>query len=125
IGFEAFLRLAHPEPVQGGLVVAVALLAVGVNAFIALRLREARSNLNVRAVLLHVAGDLAAAAGVVVAGLIIVLTGWLYADPLLSIAIAALIAWGALRILLETVNVLLEGTPSGIDLDLVTAEITA
>jgi cobalt-zinc-cadmium efflux system protein len=125
IVFEAARRLTtQPQPVEGGIVAGVALVAVAANAFIGLRLRDERHNLNVRAVLLHVFGDLAAAAAVVIAGLVILLTGWVYIDPLLSIAIAGLIAWGALRIVFETVNVLLEGTPAGIDLNRVTAEIT-
>jgi cobalt-zinc-cadmium efflux system protein len=69
-------------------------------------------------------GDVAASAGVVVAGAVILLTGWLYIDPLLSLAIAALIAYGAWGIARETVNLLMEGTPAGINLAAVTSEIT-
>jgi len=99
------------------------LIAVGVNSFIDLQLRGNKENLNVGAVRLHVLGDLVASVGVVVAGAIIVLTGWLYADPLISVGIAALIAWGALRIVLDTVNVLLEGVPKEIDLRAVESAI--
>lgn len=115
--YEAARRLAHPEPVQGVLVIASALIAVGVNGYIAFRLHGGDGNLNLRAALLHVVGDLAASVGVVLAGIVILLTGWLYADPLVSIAITALIAVGAIRIVLETVNVLLEGVPRGIDVE--------
>jgi cobalt-zinc-cadmium efflux system protein len=116
IGIEAARRLANPEPVQGGLVIGAALLAIAVNAFIALRLHGEHENLNVRAALLHVVGDLAASVGVVLAGAIILLTGWLYADPLVSIGIAALIAWSAIRIVVDTTNILLEGMPKGLQL---------
>ncbi len=61
----------------------------------------------------------------VVAGAIILITGWLYIDPILSLGIAALIAYGAWRIVRETVNLLLEGTPTDINLPDVTSEITA
>jgi cobalt-zinc-cadmium efflux system protein len=116
IAFEAVRRLRHPEPVQGELVVAAALVALALDTFVALRLRHAGHDLNVRAALLHVVGDLAAAAAVVVAGAVIVLTGWLPVDPLLSLAIAVLVASGAVTVIRTTVQILLEGTPSGVDL---------
>jgi cobalt-zinc-cadmium efflux system protein len=122
IAVEAVRRLQHPVPVGGGLVIAAALAAIAINAFIALSLRGA-GDLNVRAALLHVVGDLAASIGVVAAGVVIVLTGWLYADPLVSLAVAGLIALGALGLVRTGVNVLLEGTPAGIDLGAVRAEI--
>lgn len=123
IGYEAIRRFAHPEPIQGGLVVVAALVAIGVNSFIALNLRSAGKNLNIKAAMLHVVGDLAASVGVVIAGALILLTGWLWVDPAISLAIAGLIAWSALRIVLSTVNILLEGTPKDMDLRAVRAEI--
>src|SRR5690349_14142276 len=75
IGVEAVRRLLAPEPVQGGLVIATALGAIGINAFVILALRGDSHNLNLRAALLHVTGDVAASAGVVVAGVVILLTG--------------------------------------------------
>src|SRR6202140_1105525 len=124
IAYEAIQRLAHPEPVQGGVVIVAALVGIAINAFVAFGLRGEAHSLNVRAALLHVIGDIGASVGVVVAGAVILLTGWLYIDPLLSLAIAVLIAFGAWRIVRETVNLLLEGTPREIDLAAVTAEIT-
>ena len=125
IAIEAARRLANPQPVQGGLVIVAALLAIGVNAFIAMRLREGGGNLNIRAAMLHVIGDIGASIGVIVSGAIILMSGWYYADPLVSLGIAALIAWGALRIVRETANVLLEGAPHGVDLAQVRATILA
>jgi cobalt-zinc-cadmium efflux system protein len=124
IAVEAVRRLISPEPVQGGTVIATALAAIAINAFVIMTLRAQSENLNLRAALLHVTGDLAASAGVVVGGIVILLTGWLYIDPLLSLAIAALIAFGAWRIVREAVNLLMEGTPSEIDLAAVTKQIT-
>lgn len=124
IAFEAARRFAHPEPVNGGLVVVAALVAIGVNAYIALRLRGSDENMNVRAALMHVVGDLAASVGVIVAGAVILLTGWLYADPLVSLGITVLIAFSAIRIVFDTMNVLLEGVPRGIDVDDVRLTIT-
>jgi cobalt-zinc-cadmium efflux system protein len=124
IGYEALRRLANPEPIQGGIVIVAALLGIAINAYVAFGLRGDSHNLNMRAALLHVTGDIGASIGVVLAGAVILLTGWLYIDPLLSIAIAVLIAFGAWRIVRETVNLLMEGTPGDIDLAAVTGEIT-
>ena len=125
IAYEAVRRLAHPEPVQGGVVIVAALVGIAVNTFVAFRLRGESHSLNVRAAMLHVVGDIGASVGVVVAGVVILLTGWLYIDPLLSLGIAVLIAFGAWRIVRETVNLLMEGTPAEIDVAAVTREITA
>jgi cobalt-zinc-cadmium efflux system protein len=124
IAVEAVRRLTHPEPVQGGIVIVSALIAIAINAYVVLGLRGHGKSLNLRAALLHVTSDIGASAGVVVAGAIILLTGWLYIDPILSLGIAALIAFGAWRIVRETVNLLMEGTPRDIDIGAVTGEIT-
>lgn len=123
IAYEAVRRLAHPEPVQGAVVIVTALIGIAVNAYVVFGLRGETRSLNMRAAFLHVAGDIGASVGVVIAGVVILLTGWLYIDPILSLGIAALIAFGAWRIVRETVNLLLEGTPSEIDLAAVSDEI--
>jgi cobalt-zinc-cadmium efflux system protein len=123
IAYEAVRRFANPQPVQGAVVIVAALVAIAVNAYVVLGLRGDGKNLNLRAAMLHVTGDIGASAGVVVAGAIILLTGWLYIDPILSLAIAALIAFGAWQIVRETVNLLMEGTPRDINLGDVTSEI--
>src|SRR6266852_1437046 len=123
IAIEAVRRLAHPEPVQGVVVIASALTAIAINAYVVFGLRGHGKSLNIRAALLHVTGDIASSAGVVIAGAIILLTGWLYIDPILSLGIAALIAFGAWHIVRETINLLLEGTPSEVNLGDVTGEI--
>jgi cobalt-zinc-cadmium efflux system protein len=123
IAYEAVRRIANPEPVQGAVVIVSALVAIAVNSYIAVGLRGDTKSLNLRAAMLHIVGDIAASIGVVVAGAVILLTGWLYIDPLLSLAIAVLIAFGAWRIVRETVNLLMEGTPGDINLGAVTSEI--
>jgi cobalt-zinc-cadmium efflux system protein len=125
IAWEAAQRLVHPEPVQGGIVILSALVGVGVNAYVALSFRAQGSNLNIRAAVLHAVGDLVASIGVIVAGAIILFTGWLFIDPLVSILIAALIGWNAFKIVGETVNILLEGSPRGMDLSAVHKELEA
>ncbi len=124
IAVEAVRRLMAPPAVEGGIVIATALVAIAINAFVLLTLRGESHNLNLRAAVLHVTGDLAAAAGVVFAGVVILVTGWTYVDSLLSLAIAALIAYGAVGIVRETSNLLMEGTPRGVDLAAITREIT-
>ena len=123
IAIEAVHRLANPEPVQGAIVIASAGAAIAINVYVVFGLRGHSKNLNIRAALLHVTGDIGASAGVVLAGAVILLTGWLYIDPILSLGIAALIAYGAWRIVRETVNLLLEGTPSEVNLADVSSEI--
>jgi cobalt-zinc-cadmium efflux system protein len=126
IGVEALRRLGDPPEVQGGWLTAVAAVGIAVNAVSALVLaRSARDNLNVRASIVHLATDAVASAGVVVGGIVIALTGWYVVDPLLGLAIAALVVLGARGVLSDAVHTLLEGTPRGIDPGLVGARIAA
>src|SRR5438874_12034453 len=115
IGFEAVRRIMDPAPVQGGLVIATALVAIAINAFVILTLRGDSGNLNLRAAMLHVTGDVASSVGVVIAGGVILLTGWLDIAPTLALAIAGFIAYGAWGIVRETVNLLMEGTPTDVN----------
>src|SRR5260370_7167164 len=111
ITFEAVRRLTDPEPVQGVVVIASALLAIAVNVYVVFGLRGHGKSLNLRAALLHVTGDIGASVGVVLAGAVILLTHWLYIDPILSLGIAVLIAFGACRLAPDTANLLPKATP--------------
>ncbi|HEV2760680.1 MAG TPA: cation diffusion facilitator family transporter [Acidimicrobiales bacterium] len=124
IVYEGVRRLGDSHPVQGGLVVAVALAAFVINAGSALVLRQHGSDLNMRSALLHMAGDAAASLGVALAGLVILLTGrFLWLDPAMSMAIAVLIALEAFRLVRQATEVLLEATPKDVKLDRLTATI--
>ncbi len=123
IAFEAWQRLQAPQAVQPGIMVGAALLAIAVNLFIARRLRGGEENLNTRAALLHTIGDIGASAAVVVGAVVIALTGATWVDPIVSVAIAALIAFGSLRLILETVNILMESTPADISTEAVARDI--
>jgi cobalt-zinc-cadmium efflux system protein len=113
---EAIRRFQNPETVTPVPMFVAAAVGIALNLFIGFSLRaEGESNLNVRAAMLHVFGDVGASAAVIVAGLAILLTRWYPADPLLSLAIAALIAKGAWDILQETVGVLMEATPADVN----------
>ncbi len=116
IAYEAIGRFQHPETVTPALMFVSAAVGIAVNLYIAFGLqKEGSENLNNRAALLHVLGDIGASAGVIVGGVVIVLTRWYPADPLISLFIAVLIARGAWRILRETVDILMEATPKDIN----------
>jgi len=113
---EAVQRFQHPEPVQPFIMFVAAGIGIVINLIIGFGLKKEANNLNVRAAMLHVFGDVGVSAGVIVAGIIILLTGWTFVDPLLSVGIAVLIAIGAWRILRETTDILLEAVPKGVSM---------
>jgi cobalt-zinc-cadmium efflux system protein len=113
---EAVRRLEDPPEALGGWMLAVGALGLAVNVAAAVVLERSGSHsLNVQAALRHVLADLAGSVGVIVAGAIVLATGWLYADPLVSVAIAALVLASSWTILRDSVAILLEATPRGID----------
>lgn len=118
IVWEAVQRFLYPEPIQPLVMFLSAGIGIAVNLYIGFGLQKEHDNLNVRSASLHVFGDVAASVGVIIAGLIILLTHWAPVDPLLSIGIAALIAFGAWHILQETIDILLEATPKNIDMSI-------
>jgi cobalt-zinc-cadmium efflux system protein len=117
IVIEAVRRLQNPAPVHGGIMAAAAVVGLVVSLVIARTLQPISRDLSVRSALVHVWGDAWAAGGIIIAGLLIAATGWLAIDPLLSIAIAALIAWSAWRVLSAAVDILMESTPPDLHAD--------
>jgi cobalt-zinc-cadmium efflux system protein len=116
IAWEAVLRLFDPQPVAGPTVMAVAAAGIVVNGFTAWLFASVRKDdLNIRGAYLHMAADAAVSAGVVVAGLVIYLTGWLWLDPLVSLAIAVVIVAGTWGLLRDSVAMSLAAVPAGID----------
>jgi len=113
---EAFARIRNPPVVHAPLVILVGAGGVAVNYLIYRVLEHGGASLNLRASLLHVLGDMLGSGAALLAGCIILLTGWLPADPLLSLFIAALILFSSLRLLGDASHVLLEGVPRGMDL---------
>ena len=113
---EAWGRLSDPPEVLAGWVAVVAVAGLAVNLFAAAILhRRGHDTLNLRAALRHVIADAIGSAGVLVAALVILLTGWRYADPLAGMAIALLIVASSWTILRDSVHILLEGAPRGMD----------
>ncbi len=125
IVWEAIGRLSDPPAVTGGWVLAAGVAGLLVNLAAARVLHRAGSGLNVRAAMLHVLADIGSSAGVVVAGLIVLATGWAYADPIAAILIGLLVVASTAGVLRETMGVLLEGAPAGMDAREVGAAITA
>jgi cobalt-zinc-cadmium efflux system protein len=121
---EAWRRLSAPPEIASELMLTIALLGLGANAVSLLLLRDAqRASLNMRGAYLEVMGDLAGSAAVIVAALVITTTGWTPADALASAAIGLLILPRTWHLLHEAIDVLLEATPRGVDLDEVRAHI--
>jgi cobalt-zinc-cadmium efflux system protein len=116
IAGAAMMRLHTPAEVKGGAVIGVALAGLAVNLLVAWILSRGERNLNTRAALLHVFGDLLGSVAALTAGLVIYYTGWMAIDPLLSLLICALILYSALRLLREALHVIMEGVPPYLDL---------
>lgn len=117
IFYEALQRFRSPAEVQTGLMLVVAIFGLLVNvAAAAILHRSAGHSLNVRGAYLHVLGDLLGSIGAITAAVVIMTTGWLAADPLISIAVGILILISSWRLVRESVNVLLEAVPAHIDL---------
>lgn len=117
IGYEAVQRFQHPEEVTPWLMFVSAAVGIILNLYIGMGLRaEGKDNLNVRAAMLHVFGDVLASAGVIVGGLVILLSQWYLADPLISLGIAIMIAKGAWDILRETLDILMEAVPKDLNI---------
>ena len=124
IVIEAIARFRNPEPVGGPLMLVIATIGLLANVGAALMLHPVgKSSLNVRGAYLHVMSDLLASVGTIVAAAVIALTGWLHADPLASLLTTALIVRGAWTLVRESVDVLLESTPSHISLNEVRAKL--
>ena len=115
IGIEAVRRLLAPTPVAGETVVAIAIAGLLVNIAAAWVLSRASGSLNTRGALLHVLGDLLGSLAAVVAGGVIMATGWTPIDPILSIAVALLILRSTLQLLKQSTGVLMEGVPAHLD----------
>ena len=115
--YESVLRMRAPQPVNAGLMMAVAGLGLAMNGSIMLALRAAsRNDINIRSAFVHMLGDALGSIAIVLGAVAIHYTGWVRVDPILSILIALLIVWTAWDIIRESLNILLEGLPRGIHL---------
>ncbi|MGK2742316.1 cation diffusion facilitator family transporter [Tepidicaulis sp. LMO-SS28] len=118
IAYEAVTRLMQPVEVMGGMMMGVAIMGLLVNiAAFALLHGGARDNLNLRGAAVHVMGDMLGSAAAIIAAGVILLTGWMPIDPLLSLLVALLVLRSAWMITKESAHILMEGTPAHLDLD--------
>lgn len=124
--WEAVTRIREPEAVAGGLMLVIALVGLAANVISARALHPAsESSLNLRGAYLHILGDLLGSVGTVVAAVVIRTTGWHLADPIASIIVSLLILRSAWALVRESVDVMLESTPSHISLGAVRAQLEA
>jgi cobalt-zinc-cadmium efflux system protein len=116
IFYEAYERFFDPPEILGGWMMVVAVIGLLVNVAGAVILQHsAGENLNMQGALRHILADLLGSVGVIVAAVVILLTGWAYADPIISVVIGVLVLLSSWRLLRDSVNILLEGSPPGID----------
>jgi cobalt-zinc-cadmium efflux system protein len=121
---EAIQRLRAPVQVLGGIMLWVALAGLLVNVVVFVTLRGGdKGNLNIRAATLHVAGDLLGSVAAVTASIVILQTGWMPIDPLLSMLVALIILRSAWRVVADSGHILLEGSPAGFDVRAVKEDI--
>ena len=126
IAFEAVRRLAEPAPVMSGLIMGVAAIGFVINLGTALMfMRDRESDLNARGAWLHMMADAAVSIGVVIAGAVIMFTGWSIIDPLVSIVIVAVILIGTWGLLKDSVNLALDAAPRGVDVEAIRAAFLA
>ena len=126
IGAEATRRLFHPSTTEGGTVMVVATIGIVLNGATALLFARGRHrDINIRGAYLHMAADAAVSAAVVFAGLVILLTGQRWVDPVMGLVVAFVILWGSIDLLKESVWMSLAGVPSAIDVDQVETELAA
>ncbi len=119
IATEATLRFANPSPILSGAMLVVALAGLFVNAIVLRSLSHGHDDLNTAGARLHVLGDLLGSLGAVGAALLVRYQDWLWADPAVSILVSLLILRSAWRLLRRSAHILLEGTPEGMDADIV------
>ena len=116
IGWEAIQRFRTPSDVAGGTVIVVAAIGIAVNTISALMFLSGRKNdLNIRGAFLHLAADAAVSLGVVLVGVAIVVTGWQWLDPAVSLGVTAVIVVGTWQLFRESFNLVLDAVPEGIE----------
>jgi len=118
IGYEAIQRLLHPQPVSGGWMLLMAVVAF-IGNIIATKLLQthAKESMNIRSAFLHSLQDALFSAGVIVAAILVLVFNWQWADAGISLVLSVLLAKEAIALVLQTVHVLMEGVPANVDMD--------
>jgi cobalt-zinc-cadmium efflux system protein len=125
IFYESYTRLIAPPQIDITVMLGVTLLGLVGNISMALILGSSHEDLNIKSVWLHVLGDTLSSVGVIVSGVVIYLTGWLYADPIAGILIGVIIIWGGVRLVRDTLSIFLNLTPKGFNVEALTKKIAA
>ena len=124
--YASVVRLRSPQPVHAGIMMGIAALGLILNGGITWVLRQAsRHDINIRGAFVHMFGDALGSAAIIAGAIVIRYTGWEQVDPALSILIGILIVWTAWGIIREALNILLEGLPSGLQLQDVSSSMRA
>lgn len=121
---EAYQRIQNPEHIKSLEMMVIAFAGLAANLLSAYYLRGSGTNINLRAAMYHVLGDALASVGVIAGGILIWWTGWYVIDPVISVVICGIIVIGGIGLVRESVNILMEGTPAGMDLDEVAETIS-
>lgn len=117
ISWEALNRFMQPQPVAGKVIILVAAIGVAINTITALLFVSGQKHdLNIRSAFLHMAADAGVSLGVVLAGVIIMLKGWLWVDPAISLAIVVVILAGTWSLLRDSIDLAIDAVPQGIDM---------
>lgn len=126
IAWEAIGRFHNPQPVEGITVITVAAIGVVINTATALLFFKGQNHdLNIRGAFLHMAADAAISLGVVIAGLVIMVKGWLWVDPVMSLIIVAVIFYGTWELLMDSINYSIDAVPEGVDIQGIRNYLTA
>ncbi len=125
LGWEAAQRLAAPEPTQGWTLIVVAGVGILVNGFTALLFMRGGNDINIRGAFLHMAADALVSLGVVLGGALYLWQGWAWIDPVMSLGIAVVIVAGTWRLFTQSLHLLFDGVPDGVDLPAVRARLLA
>ena len=117
LGYEAILRIRHPQPIQGGVIAWVAALGIAVNAASALLFMRDKHELNARSAYLHLMADALVSAGVVVAGIVIIYTHWYWLDTVVSVVVLVVILFSTWSVLSDSLRLTLDAVPRNVDAD--------
>lgn len=124
ICYEALGRMVHPESVKSLPMMLIALVGLAMSLFAAGALHgHSHDDLNVHSAFLHMIGDAAASVGVIIGGIVMYFTDWYILDAVISVGIGFVIFWGSWRVVRESLHILLEGVPKGVDVNEVSAAI--
>ncbi|MCC7572818.1 MAG: cation diffusion facilitator family transporter [Candidatus Methanofastidiosum sp.] len=124
IFYRAYLRILNPEPVDGKMVFVIAVFGIITNGAIAFKMLKGKDkDLNIKSVFWHITEDFLGWVGVLIAGAVISLTGFYMIDPIISILIGLIVIYSAWGIFKESLNIILEGVPEGIDVNDIESEI--